>query len=680
MKKGKNRDIIDLKVRWDIMNNNLLISTAMLSAYWEKEKKDILDLMMPFLKYSIGKTTKIGTVINLTEMVSHFKKEFGYDTMPMHVFSVLLNRLSPDFLEKNKDKYTLKKSLDEDIIRFEKGHALFEEHRSKVINSLLDYFNNQQGLKQSHTPETAMTALISFFATNGMCIIQDAAMLELLKRKDDQQKYYIAQFIIEEYNKKSEVFSYIEDMVKGFFVSTAISIQPQNMDVSQSKFRELNCYLDTRMVINALGLHLPEERTSSMELLTMLKERGANLYCFEHNIREIISIITAYKHTLNNPYSNTSFHTLEAWDSHHYTVSEVDRYLCILRSKISNLGISIVERPTVTDINTYPFSDADLINCISDNIKYSNREAIETDVQSVASIFLLRNGHRSTEIEKSKHVFVTSNVHLTNVVNSFLLKNRICNFYEETMPVITDVDLSSIVWLKCYSTHKDFPRQKLIEQSLTALEPTPSMITTFFETVDRLLYEGGITEDEAAIIRTDAYCKKELSKLVRGNASGITEETIYEIKEKLKLQYIGDADKSSKLNYQKYAEQKAANKKAIDAALQEINEKGKAVLKSVSLKLKIIAWIIFVGVCVGLLWVTILSLDFASVCIPTAILSAVSLLGVIDMLLAKKSKIYRAINRLANRCADKAKDKKKEEYEKILGSILFSDINPEIQS
>ena len=42
LKKGKNRDIIDLKVRWDIMNNNLLISTAMLSAYWEKEKKDIL--------------------------------------------------------------------------------------------------------------------------------------------------------------------------------------------------------------------------------------------------------------------------------------------------------------------------------------------------------------------------------------------------------------------------------------------------------------------------------------------------------------------------------------------------------------------------------------------------------------------------------------------------------------
>ena len=672
MTKVEKFDIINLRVRWDIMNNNLLISTAMLSAYWEKEKKDIFDLMMPFLKFSIGKTTKVGTTINLTEMVTHFKKEFGYDTMPMHVFSVLLNRLSPDVLDKNRDKYTLKKSLDEDIVKFEKGHALFEEHRSKVINSLLAYLNTQHGLNRHYTQETAMTALISFFATNGMCIIKDTAMLELLKRRDDQQKYYIAQFIVEEYAKKSEVFSYIEDMVKGFFVSTAISIQPQNMDVAQSKFQGLHCYIDTRMVINALGLHLPEEKTSYLELLKMLQEKGAELYCFEHNVQEIIAIITAYRYSLNNPYSSSSSQTLEAWDSLHYTVSEVDRYLSLLRSKISNLGITIIGRPLVTDVNTYPFLDTDLINCINENMKYSNHEAIITDVQSVASIFLLRDEYKSTEIEKSRYIFVTSNVHLTNVVNSFLVKNSICNFHEETMPIITDVDLSSILWLKCYSTHKDFPRQKLIEQSLTALEPTPTMMTTFFEMVDRLVYEGGITEDEAAIIRTDVYCKKELSGLIRGNADSITEETVYEIREKLKLQYISDANRDSELNYQMYVEQKAANKQIITKAIREIEETGKNVFEVASKNLKILAWIIFVGACVALLVTTIISLDFTSVWIPTCILSVVSFIGVVDMLLAKKSNIYRIINHIAHNQADKAKDKKKDEYEKILGAVLYT--------
>lgn len=647
----------------------------MLSAYWEKEKKDILDLMMPFLKYSIGKTTKIGQVINLDTMVSHFKKEFGYETMPMHVFSVLLNRLSPDFLDKNKGKYTLKKSLDNEIVKFERGHALYQEHRSKVANALTEYLNNQRALNRNYTHETAMSALVSFFASNGLCIIKNTALLELLKKKDDHQKYYISQFIIDEYSKQSEVFSYIEDMVKGFFVSAAISIQPQNIDVVQSKFQGLNCFLDTRIIINALGLHLPEERTSSLELLKMLTEKGAELYCFEHNVQEIISILTAYRYGLTNPHNITSHQTLEAWDRQQYTLSDVDRYMSLLKTKISQLGITIVERPCINDIASYPFDDSQLISYIDENMNYNKHEAIETDVQSVASIFLLRDGYKNTEIEKSKYVFVTSNVHLTNVVNTFLIRNSICNYHEETMPIITDIDLSSIVWLKCYSTHKEFPKQKLIEQSLTALEPTPTMMTTFFEMVDRLVSEGGITADEAAIIRTDAYCKKELSGLVRGNIDNITEETVYSIREKLKSQYVGDANKSSELNYQKYSEQKEANRKILAKAIQEIEVVGKTAFDATQKFLKVVAWLLFAGMCAVLIVVTLFSLDFNSVWIPTGILSFVSFLGVVDMLLAKKSKIYHIIDRVAYNRADKAKDLKKDEYEKILGTALYMDVD-----
>ena len=670
MKRVDEYDIINLRARWDIMNNNLLISTAMLSAYWEKEKKDILDLMMPFLKYSIGKTTKVGHIIDLDTMVSYFKKEFGYETMPKHVFSVLLNRLSPNYLDKTKGKYTLKKSLDDEIIRFERGHALYQEHRSKVVSALTEYLNDQQALNRRYNQETAMSALINFFATNGMCIIKDTMMLELLKKKDDQQKYYISQFIVEEHAKKSEVFSYIEDMVKGFFVSAAISIQPQNIDVVQSKFRELNCFLDTRIIINALGLHLPEEKVSTLELLKMLTEKGAKLYCFEHNVQEVLSIINAYRYGLSNPHGNNSPQTLEAWDSQHYTISDVDRYASLLRAKISRLGITIEEKPCVSDASNLPFEDSVLVNHIDENMNYYKREAIETDVNSVISILLLRNGHKTTEIEKSKYVFVTSNVHLTNIVNTFLLKNSICNFHEETMPIITDIDLSSIVWLKCYSTHKDFPKQKLIEQSLTALEPTPTMMITFFEMVDRLQHEGGITADEAAILRTDAYCKKELSGLVKGNVEGITEETVYEIREKLKLQYVGDANRNIELNYQKYSAQKEANRRVITKAIEEIESVGKAIFESTRKVCSIAAWMFFGAMFVGLALVSLFALDFASLSIPSGILAVISFIGIIDMLLAKKSKIYHIINWIAHSRADRAKDLKREEYEKILDSNL----------
>lgn len=50
LKYVKKNDIITSIIRWDYMNNNVLISTAMLNAYWEKEKKDTLDLLIPFVK------------------------------------------------------------------------------------------------------------------------------------------------------------------------------------------------------------------------------------------------------------------------------------------------------------------------------------------------------------------------------------------------------------------------------------------------------------------------------------------------------------------------------------------------------------------------------------------------------------------------------------------------------
>lgn len=80
LKKVENRDIIYLNIRWDYMNNKTLISTAMLSAYWEKEKKDTLDLIDPFIKYSIAKTTTVGNAIDIPQLSAYFKSSIKLAT------------------------------------------------------------------------------------------------------------------------------------------------------------------------------------------------------------------------------------------------------------------------------------------------------------------------------------------------------------------------------------------------------------------------------------------------------------------------------------------------------------------------------------------------------------------------------------------------------------------------
>lgn len=661
--------IIYLVVRWNYMNNNVLISTAMLSSFWERERKDTLDLFIPFLKYSIAKTTSVGETIDISKMTQYFKKEFGYDTIPANVVSLMLKRLSPKSLKKNRDKYTLIENLDEDIKKFEKGHAQYEARYSKVATVLKDFLNEYLTLGRLYTEDSAMQALIEFFASNGICLIKNTALLEILKKKDDALQYAIAQFIIKESTAKTEVFSYIEDMVKGFFVSTAISLQPQNTTAIQAKFKGLKCYLDTRFVINALGLQLLEEEVAAKELIKMLKDKGAELYCFRHNYQEIDAIISAYKYDLNNPSEYSSTHTLARWDSENYTVTDVQRYESLLEAKISALGISIVSSPTISDTSKYPIDHKALAEHINKNMTYNHRSSIDTDVESVAATLILRGDNISSSVEKSGAIFVTSNIKLVSVVNGYLEQNEICSSEDEIMPMITDMELSSIVWLKCYATHKDYPQKRLIEHALTALEPSPTLLTTFFDMVDRIKAEGGITADEAAVIRADFFCRREMTIAVKGNQENLTQQTVYELRDKLKEQYIGEANKDSSISLKQYVEEREKNRGIVLKALEKVAELKKKVFKRVYTPLLVFAWVIIISLIICFAVISIIKLIHESNITFEVFLLFFGIAGTVDMLCSKLQYAKKFITYVANNISDMCADKKKEEYKDILRTV-----------
>ena len=78
--------------------------------------------------------------------------------------------------------------------------------------------------------------------------------------------------------------------------------------------RTLSCYLDTRLIINALGLHLPQEtKTCATEFLEMLRNSGVKLFCFQHNYEEIYNVLCAYKKNISNGINKKSNNTLETF-------------------------------------------------------------------------------------------------------------------------------------------------------------------------------------------------------------------------------------------------------------------------------------------------------------------------------------------------------------------------------
>lgn len=670
----KNCSIIDLRLRWDYMNNNLLVSTAMLSAFWEKERKDIFDLLTPFVKYSIAKTTEVGGEISTPELLAYLKREFGYETLPTNTVFLILNRLSPSVVSRSKGRYYLKTQLDEDVKRFQKRRLTHKEHAESVAAVLSDYLNSH--LLKRYTPETALTALIDFFVVNGMCVISDSEQLELIKNKDDKQNYCVARFITTEHEKESVIFEYILDMANGFFVSTAISLQPENTAVTTAKFKSLNCYLDTRVIMNALGMCSETERAAAVELLNMLKEKGATIYCYDHVYRELHSIISAYKTSLLPPYSY-SFHTLEGWESKGYTPVDVERFQTLLPYKLNAIGIAVVSTPDFASApQKYPFSDADFSKYICEKIQYNRKDALDNDIKSIAATLWLRSGFTTEAIENCKAIFVTSNTQLTNRARAFLVKEGILRS-GCVMPIITDIEFSSIVWLKCYSTHKDYPAKKLIEHSLAALEPTDELMKAFIHTVDKMQTDGEISYEEAIAMKIDSFCRRELARITKGDASSVDETVIHSIRGAWvecvtggAIQARDSAIRDSQMSLEKYAAEKAKNRQMLKRIVDNANKKSSRTAKAVSVLLHALAYLTLAAFAVMSVVFAVKGFNRHEFYVYAVVALVGDVFGIVDFCSARLKNIHKFIKQVAYKAGCIRKDRLITKMEGALGVEL----------
>ena len=654
-------------MRWNLMNQNVLVSTAMISALWERHNKDTLDLMLPFLKYSIAKTTKVGTRLNIPVVIDVFKEEFGYDSIPYNVVITMLNRLSPAILAKKDREYSLTISLDKEFSDFEKRKTLYKEHRNIVGSALADYLNENTSPKSgSYDTDSALTVLIDFFVSNGLVIAQTPEQLTLLKNsREGKTNYCIGRFLINEHKNETVIFDYITDMVKGFFVSTAITFQPENLSLPHASLKNLHCYLDTRVILSALGLRLPTAKAAAVELLDMLRSEQAVICCFEHTVTEIREIICAYRMSLLNPESKDVYNTLEYWDENNYTVEQVNRYLSILKSRIESLGIKIIPSPTniykpVKGIKINKFK-----NTLLQRVRYNTDSAWKNDVLSVLGIMKVRKGLTSPELEKCGHIFVTTNTPLIKVVNKCLFEPD-----AGVGPVITDTTLSSLVWFKCSSSHSNYPAHKIVENAMLALEPTHSFLNEFYEAINQLQAEGGITKEEAAIIRSDIQIRRDLFSGIKGDSSSVGKETIAGLRDRLREQYEGENKKQSEANYKLFLEQKRKNDNTLLIISNEIENYGDIrkhqvanLLNKCAHVLLFVILFLFIGFAIAGF---VIGHDYW---IGALVMLITDIAGFYDLLKGKRQIIKSFISRISDWFAEKARDKKRKDFSAVIESL-----------
>lgn len=534
-------------IRIDIMKKNAIISLAMLYALWQAKRGDLLDLIRPFVVYAIGKTTNVGDAVDIDGICRYMESEFGYQSFQSAVIVRILRRETSEaikqdnrIIQKRNHQFILIAPLSKQIEMFASKRSVCKEHSDAVTKALADYLSQNCAYKRgNYTTSEAEEFLLSFFERQGGSIVLSTDNLHQLSYKSSEIDFFIGKFILEQEEKKSLLMDYIVELVKGYFVTTALYLQAENPDVTRASFSNVTFYLDTRLLLAFLGFKTAQENNSVQTMVNSLQSHGAKIACFDYNIGEVESILEAYKQAIVSPHKRPSTITLEFFDEYGASYTHVDAAQKMFPRKLRSAGIDSISFEKAKADNGVMEKISGLLNAeefrsILLQMKPSyNTSSLPDDAEAINTVSRIRQGKRLPNIEKCKAVFVTSNPLLVAATKQLLKQNQI----DLGFPLaITGNDLCVIAWLKDFEQNNNLPKMRLLENVLAAITPTKELMDFYFENLDYLEKQGEITEEEAALLRVDQFAKKELMELTKGENENLNTAVINTIREKIKAE------------------------------------------------------------------------------------------------------------------------------------------------
>ena len=507
--------------------NKTLVSTAMLTAIFEKTKKGNIYLIAPFVLYIIFKAEE---GINEEDIIRDMAIEFSFLEFPHAVLRIILNKLKKEKKIVQKDKkYFAVDTVKKEIADFDERHSKATKETKEVIDVLWKYLRDNTTIKTSY--DNVRTAFGSFLDKNGYVIYNNFNPQNLKIKNSNKLQFFIAKFIENQYINNTKVFKILIDIIEGLLLANVIYLQI-NPD-STVNLSKLNCYFDTPFLLRIIEFKEKEDNISAVELVKLLREQGATIKCFRHSFNEVQSILRNYID--NKDVSTTK--TLEGLDTEDYNDIELNELYMNLEDIFKEKNIIIEDKPSYEKIkyNSNKYEDqideVKLKQIIID--RYSNKEikdiVIDNDIDSISAIMRLREGKRVQKFEDCNAIFVTSNHDIRTATKQLLkINERI-----EISPVVSDVDLTAIMWLRSLKDNPALPKDKLIENARALLKPSSSIIEEFNKCLDKIKKVKYAKDGKSlqALIYTTHFSSKFMDE-IEGDVNKVNPKAIIRVYEK----------------------------------------------------------------------------------------------------------------------------------------------------
>lgn len=509
--------------------NNAFVAQAMLSSYLEINAQDYLQLLLPFIGVCLP--TKINTIISIEDLQKELQNRFGLE-IPCNVIERLLIRLCKKkrggCVKRNQNVYTLEAIYD--TKDFDDKSFKIKTSIDAVLRKMKSFMKKKKFLSDI-TDDKMKEFLITFLETYNYTIYDDVEDLAKITLIDSSESnYYVAQFILAEYHEDSLEFQYLLEIIKGSLAAKSIYyfINSEN-DILNRRIIKTEFILDTRILIDVLNLNFEQGHKAASEMLKLITQNGGIVVTFDYYVEELQRIMYYF---INHPEKRLLL-SLNKFTMNIVHGLDISVFADTLKTRLEHLGIKIIESKQLENTNETMYWRDSLKAEMRNGINYRNKdgvdfsEALLNDASTIEHILAKRGSNKKYSVFDCKTIFVTQNIELCKFIHNLFWKERFRN--GEVSFAITDIDLSSILWLSTFSKGSELPELKLIENAYSACVPTKEIMDDFLKRVKLLEQDEKISAEAAILLRVKFATLDDLTKLSKNSLHNMTDKVVLDV-------------------------------------------------------------------------------------------------------------------------------------------------------
>lgn len=542
------------------MSPTTLTSLAILKVNVD-EGNDYLEYLRPFILQIL---IDHGPSVITAEIVkSRIVEQYGL-TVPEPTIKIVLKRISRNHpLQKDHGVYQVVGELPNPHLSITKAQA--ERHISSVISGLIQY--SRETVKPIRSESYAVTAICTFLAEFGVtCLrayLRDSA-IPMVEQTCHSDIVLVSKFVQHLRLNDPEQFDSFLILVQGHMLANALMCP--DLDRAPKTYQRVEFYLDTPLIIRAIGADGKAGKAAILELISLLRRLGGRIAVFSHSIDEVRRVlIAAAEHVGHLGTSTPSMPIVIEARKNGTTRSDLLLLIESLEDTLASQDIEIV--PTPLYVEEFQIDEIEFKNKLTQIVRYSNPIAADYDVKSVRSVYTIRGRNTIHSIEKCRAILVTSNTLFARAAWKYGQDQESAM---DVSSVITDSSLANAAWLKAPMDAPALPKTQVLGFAYAALRPPMELLDKYMKEIERLEERGEITERDHQLLRSSPRVYDELTDLTLGDDSELTDETIMktlehvisEIKKEEKQQLVQERQQFAK-ERQQLAKEKDAHGKTL---------------------------------------------------------------------------------------------------------------------